>query len=517
MKNQNDTAGPDRKGADPEGAATEVPASATGMFERPVKPPAQPEFEDPNAAFRAAALGEVSVSREPAGPNVHRAPMQAANPAGDPSLYAGEKPGPGEFTRVFQAVTPPATTSSARARPLDVSTASPASSQMPPEPSLSTEEKAGEFTRIFMPLPKEPDPGPPSAMPVVQESLRAAGNLQAAGIPQASETGEFTRLMRAAELMAKPPRAGGAPPAVPTVPASTPVRGISTPGSNDAVSGTAGVTELFVAPPHPPAAPPDSSPWAGKATPPGRQAATPTGAGWASGEASNASQEGGLPRRESAQEPSAGEFTQLFRALDRDRESSTPTPSTEVPLPAPSPLAGKLSDAAAGEFTQLMQSISHERPGGSRTGIPAQPQADVSVPGRSAGMWPEPMPAQSAGALEESASFTRIISSSAVREEAARGTRPAAEPSPAKGVAPAPVGAPMPAMPRPLETPAIPRAAAFGQPSAPAAPSPPVLPSPAPLSTPQSKLQAYLPLLLILNAFVLAVLIVLVVFALRRH
>jgi hypothetical protein len=72
-------------------------------------------------------------------------------------------------------------------------------------------------------------------------------------------------------------------------------------------------------------------------------------------------------------------------------------------------------------------------------------------------------------------------------------------------------------MPRPLETPAIPRAAAFGQPSAPAVPSPPVLPSPAPLSTPQSKLQAYLPLLLILNAFVLAVLIVLVVFALRRH
>jgi hypothetical protein len=44
-----------------------------------------------------------------------------------------------------------------------------------------------------------------------------------------------------------------------------------------------------------------------------------------------------------------------------------------------------------------------------------------------------------------------------------------------------------------------------------------VLPTPAPASPPQSKLQAYLPLLLIVNACALAVLIVLVVIALRRH
>jgi hypothetical protein len=44
-----------------------------------------------------------------------------------------------------------------------------------------------------------------------------------------------------------------------------------------------------------------------------------------------------------------------------------------------------------------------------------------------------------------------------------------------------------------------------------------VPPSPTPASVPQSNLQAYLPLLLIINAFALAVLIVLVIFALRRH
>jgi hypothetical protein len=58
---------------------------------------------------------------------------------------------------------------------------------------------------------------------------------------------------------------------------------------------------------------------------------------------------------------------------------------------------------------------------------------------------------------------------------------------------------------------------AFGQQPAVAAPTPPVPPNPAPVAVPQGKLQAYLPLLLILNAFVLAVLILLVIFALRRH
>jgi hypothetical protein len=63
----------------------------------------------------------------------------------------------------------------------------------------------------------------------------------------------------------------------------------------------------------------------------------------------------------------------------------------------------------------------------------------------------------------------------------------------------------------------IPHSPSFGQQPAAGAPTPPVLPSPAPSVGLQGRLQAYLPVLLVVNAFVLAVLIVLVIFALRHH
>jgi hypothetical protein len=219
-----------------------------------------------------------------------------------------------------------------------------------------------------------------------------------------------------------------------------------------------------------------------------------------------------LPNRESiGAEQSSGEFTQLFRALDSNRESSTQPPASEMAPSASAPQVpqtGKPPDSDGGEFTQLMQSLSKKE-----AAMPPSPRPDVTAPAARA--WPEPMAVRSTGAADESASFTRIISSSAAREEATKAAKRGADALPAQGGLSASPPAAMPRMPQPL-APTIPRAGSFGQPPAAAAPTP-VLPAPAPASSPQSKLQAYLPLLLIVNACALAVLIVLVVIALRRH
>jgi hypothetical protein len=521
MKNQNDTGATDRKSDDPDRVAPAAPAdptSATGMFQQLSASPGRPEvddpnFEDPNPVFRAVASGE----GRGRGDNAVHPPTKPAHPAADAGSSLDEKASPGEFTRLFQAITPNAQTITPGAAIIpNASGAAPASSPTPSPASTSADAKPGEFTRIFMRLPKAPDAEPLSAVPATPVSPPETGS------SQRSETGEFTRLMRAAELGAKAPAAGGAAAVVTSAPSSTPVRGVSATGANDAVSGTAGVTELFAAATHRPAAAPAAPAFSSKQP------------GWPSDQASNAFREDSLPRREqssakeesgkeqSRQEQSAGEFTQLFRALDHDRESYSSTLPMErpsSPVAQHTPQAEKLADAGAGEFTQLMQSLSHERPGGSPAGTSAPPRADMAASGLLSARRPGPMPTPSAVQAEDSGSFTRIISSSLAREEAAQGAKLAAEAQapgayPAKDRVSVSPPAAIPGMPGPPQGVPIPRAASFGQPSAAAAPTPP---SPAPTSVPQSKLQAYLPLLLIVNAFALAVLIVLVIFALRRH
>jgi hypothetical protein len=498
MKSQDDSGGPERKGADPEGGATEVPASATGMFARPLAPRVQPEFDiargDTKGAFRVAAPEDAAAGRASAGAHESR-PSHTSQPAAG-AFSAGEKPGPGEFTQLFQAITPgQAITPNAQASQAEAAIERPA-----PVPTPSAADpKAGEFTSIFMRLPKDPERPPESGAEAGPRDI---------GSPAASEPGEFTQLMRGTEFAAKPPVPRGAPAVAPAAPLSAPVRGISAQGSNDAVSGTAGVTELFVAPSPRTVAGPGAAPDAGPLSSlQGSKIAPSIDLGWASGQAPSAFPSGSLLR----EEQSSGEFTQLFRALDSNRESSAQPPALEMAPSASSPQvaqAGKLSDSGGGEFTQLMQSLSKKE-----ASLPAAPLPEVTAPAARA--WSEPMAARSTGPADESASFTRIISSSAAREEAAQGTKPPADAPPAKRGSFAPPAAAMPGMPQPL-APSIPRAGSFGQPPAAAAPTP-VLPTPAPASLSQSKLQAYLPLLLIVNACVLAVLIVLVVIALRRH
>jgi hypothetical protein len=518
MKNQNETGAPDRKSDDPDRGAPGAPAdptSAPGMFQQLSTSPGRPEvddrnFEDPNPAFRAVASGE----GRGRGDNPVHPPTEPAHPAADAGSSLDEKASHGEFTRLFQVITPNARTITPDAAIIpNTSGAAPTSSPTPSPTSTSADAKPGEFTRIFMRLPKAPDADPLSAMPATPAGPPATSS------SQQSETGEFTRLMRAAELGAKAPAA-----AVSSTPSATPVRGISATGANDAVSGTAGVTELFAAATHRPAAASPAPAFFSKQP------------GGPFDQASNAFREDNLPRREQAaakgqsrQEHSDGEFTQLFRALDHDRESSSSTLPMERPSSpvaantvAPhTPQAGKLPDAGGGEFTQLMQSLSHERPG-SPAGASAPPRVDMAASGLLSARRPEPMSTPSAVRAEDSGSFTRIISSSLAREEAARGAKLAGEAqasgaSPGKERASVSPSASIPGMPRPPQGAPIPRAASFGQAPAAPAPTPPVPPSPTPASVPQSNLQAYLPLLLIINAFALAVLIVLVIFALRRH
>ncbi len=436
------------------------------MFEQPVAPSGVPAFDNPNAEFRAT-------NSESTTPSPDRSPETHSSP--------------GEFTRLFQAITPdaPAKVTS----PASSSRAVPAkslSANAKPADAKPTNAPTGEFTRIFMRLPKDPGAEQSPATPI------GAGLPSGVGNSTQSETGEFTRLMRAAELKSESPQPGPAPAAVPP---STPVRGFSTPGRNDAVSGTAGVTELFVAPtPGPPVEP-----------------ARPAVASQGSVSPQTGAPFQGTPRPGPHSEQTAGEFTQLFRALD-SRPESNPEEQAEIPASPAKP-----SDARAGEFTQLMQSLSPERAREALGGSSAQLGRDVAEP--RAGVRPESTPP--AMHPDDAASFTRILSTSAAREEAVRGMKPAADvqsavASPARESAPVPSLAAMPGMPRLPQTPAIPRAVAFGQQPAAAAPTPPVLSSPVP-AVPQTKLQAWLPLLLILNAFALAVLILLVIFALRRH
>ena len=499
MKCQNDTGDPDRNGEDPGGGAPAAPTSATGMFQQPLAPPGHPEFNNPGAEFRAPSSGEtgerpVLGSRMSLGGNALGPLAQVQPPSADVSPAAGEKKSSsGEFTRLFQAVTP--------------STKIPEPPQTPYPISTAPDPRTGEFTRIFMRLPKDSTPEPQSALPVRPGSSQPTGNLQA------SETGEFTRLMRASEPTAEPTRPEGAPAVAPSVSSSAPLRGFSAPGENDAVSGIAGMTELFVATtpqPSASAAPSSSRPIA-KATPSHQlgSASHPTASGF---------QGSCLPR----QEQSAGEFTQLFRALDSVGEPSPSTVRMGIPSPAAAtkvPQSEKAPAAGGGEFTQLLQSLSHEQSHGITAGRSAQTRTALGE--GSAGILPEPMPTSSEVQADEFASFTRVISNSLAREEATTGMKPtadaqAADASHPKERASVPPLAPVPGVSK-LPQASIPRPASFGQPPVAPVPTPAMSHSSAQGLVWQSKLQAYMPLLLVVNAFALAVLILLVIFALRRH
>ncbi|MGI8773226.1 MAG: hypothetical protein ACR2JE_17525 [Acidobacteriaceae bacterium] len=501
MKLPNDLEGHDRKPEDAGQGTPDQPGSATGMFQQPLASPVESSVDDLMGDVRGRAARESDAPLTPAAGGPSNEAPAADRPTSPLEQRAPveQKASSGEFTQFFRGMAPAA----------GPEALAPVRTPAPSPPA--GEDAAGDFTRIFSRLPKAPEVQLREAQLPKAEPRSAPGNTPAPEDKQEAEPGEFTRLMRSvsAEEGPKKREVPGDDRLDRAAPPAAPIRGFSAPGVSDAVSGTAGVTGFFAAPAGKPPPSSSSDSFADKAVP----AKQESGSSDRSSEAffRSLDHSDDLQRsgdRSARQEPSAGGFTQLFRSLD-EREGA---PKANAPLDARSPAAspvrqqaGEGLDAKPGEFTRLMQSLSKESsgdaPAGEKplTGVRPVPAASPSQP-----------PAQASTGPGD---FTRIISSSMLREEAVMREEAANAPKPARPTAerpPAPPPVPPPSIPRPPSF-------AFGAPPAGAAPTPaaPQVPMPAPPS--QSKLQAYLPVLLVINAFVLAVLILLVLFALRHH
>jgi hypothetical protein len=180
---------------------------------------------------------------------------------------------------------------------------------------------------------------------------------------------------------------------------------------------------------------------------------------------------------------SAG-VTQLFRALSPENEAPVNRFGEQSAQPAV-PVAN-----APGSITMLIQRLTEDL------------QSSVASP-------PIPTGGPAAVGVSEPGEFTRIMSGGSASAPAAQGS------SAEKVAGPAPAVFPVPAAPLPV-APAVsaPAAPAVPKLQAPPIPAPPVVPSADP---PQSKLQQMMPMLLVLNAFLLVVLILLVVFLLKSR
>jgi hypothetical protein len=270
------------------------------------------------------------------------------------------------------------------------------------------------------------------------------------------EPGEFTRMfVRATASMPARPM-----PAVPDSPAFAPpaapkLKGFSTPGVSDSASPEGSFTQLFQT-----SAPAHAAPV---------QPFTPLLNGTDASRLSNLDPQ---PSKDAME--SAG-VTQLFRALSPDNEPPANRYSDQNPKP------GVSSSSAPESVTMLIQRLTED----------LQSSA-ASSPLPATG----PAPAE----LSEPGEFTRIMSKAAPggSTEKVATAAPLAFPVPAAPLPPAPA----------LAAPALPKL------QAPAIPPPLAVPSPEP---PQSKLQQMMPMLLVLNAFLLVVLIVLVVFLLKTR
>jgi hypothetical protein len=313
----------------------------------------------------------------------------------------------------------------------------------------------GEFTQMFHKLEFAPSPAP-SAAP------------EARPTPEISrqEPGEFTRMfVRATASMPQRPMPAVSDPAAFAPPATPRLKGFSTPGVSDSASAEGSFTQLFQTAAPAPAPPVRPSPSVSN----GKEAA------WSSIMDSSPSKD--------AME-SAG-VTQLFRALSPENE----LPANRLGEPSPQPAAPPAD--AGGSITMLIQRLTEENLQSSAASSPpsatAPDAAGVSAPGE----------------------FTRIMSRGPASVPEGQSGPAVAVPAPA--VIPIPA-APLPAAPAVAAPPAP--AIAVPKPQAPPLPAPKAVASPDP---PQSKLQQMMPMLLVLNAFLLVVLIVLVAFLLKTR
>ena len=383
----------------------------------------------------------------------------------------------------------------------------------PPQaaPVQAAQGGPGEFTRMFQ-VSEQAEPEPPRPPAAPQPAVQPAAPIEAKQAP-VQAPGEFTRIF-VKSVEAKPAERAPAPPArvVPEPPpAAAPapgaprMKGFSS-GASDSASVEGGFTQYFqprpaasaaaptpapaprvqsYIPPAPSPVPPVeefkwsrepsfSAPESPTSSVPGSPSVTSLFASLASG---------GLPQQEVRAEPVKA---QPFESVP----SFSPAP-TYSPAPPTEP-----SSLEAGSVTRLIQRLSE---GGAKPAAPVEPIL-------SAGEMASPQ--AGAGPSE----FTKIFSTTPARPGAAPAAPPAAPPAAASPFA-APALPPLPAMPaapKPMAPPAPP---AFQAPKM-EAPKAPALAAPAPPAA-KSKLEEMVPILLVVNTFLLIVLIVVEIFALK--
>ena len=362
------------------------------------------------------------------------------------------------------------------------------------EPPAGAKAGPGEFTQLFQSLeakPIAPASPRPLAEPQTGMGAAAAKSQPQAPAEQAGVPGEFTKIFVGGN--STPPASSGritdesARPVPP--PAQGASRGFSSPGSSGAASGEGSFTQIFSTPSPRQSNPPTPS--------------SPRNSAWNDDPIFRPAQNAAPP------EPASPSVTSLLSSLGTPGGSPAGRQAEPVPYrpetnPRSSPLASsEPSDASSGGVTRLIQRLAQ---------TPVEP---APIPQAGAAATPAPPPANS-GPGE----FTRIIS---------RGSAPAAEPpmpaAQAAAPAPAPASFALPAalhLPAaaPPAIPAAPRVAPPPMPLAPmpaaVAPKPPAVAAPA-LAPPKSKLEAMVPILLVINTFLLLIVLIVMIFLIKSR
>ncbi|HEX4320616.1 MAG TPA: hypothetical protein VHZ52_06915 [Acidobacteriaceae bacterium] len=395
-----------------------------------------------------------------------------------PSVPASGQPSsqPGEFTQMFQAMNSPA--APAPAQPSYTAPAAPR-----PEPPA---------------VPAPPPPGP--------------------GVGSGTGPGEFTRIFVSGPSPAKEQAAREAIRPVaesPAPPAASPARmkGFSTPGISGSASAEGSFTQFFKATPA--ATPAPAAPPVQAYTPAPAQA--PFAPAPAKEWEPEPSFSAGSSPLDSAPASAAGSATGLLSSLSSPSAPVAPrvpepAPYRAEPLPSytPAPPPAESSTVDSGGVTKLIQRLSQVQ-----KEAPPEPVFQAATP--------PPPPAFSSGPGE----FTRMISGAAAKAAVTGPPPPAPAATPA---APAfPAAPPLPAMPAPAAPAA--HMPAFHAPAAPA-PAPAAAPkfeapkfvppkvelpkiAPPALAAPKGKLEAMVPILLVVNTFLLVVILLVVIFAMK--
>jgi len=361
------------------------------------------------------------------------------------------------------------------------------------QPASGSKVAPGEFTQLFQSLEAKPVAAP---APGPQEpQFRPTSSAKAPSSPLAEPAGdrgpgEFTRIF-VGGAPSPSPRGIEEPTRAVPLPTSTPSasrsKGFSAPGVSGSASGEGSFTQLFNTPPPSPSGTPAQPP----------VSSSPRNPAW------NNDPIFRTPQNPPPAEPSSS-VTNLIASLGAPSDPGAagrhePVPYRPDPIPRSAPLASSEPQVSSEGVTRLIQRLA-QTPVEQAPVAPATPPPVNSGPGE----------------------FTRMISrmelSTPVAEPAPAAPPPAAQPAPAAFAFPATPA--VPAVPH-LAAPAVPHAAApkFTPPAVPSAPlpavpKPPALVAPA-LAPPKSKLESMVPILLVINTFLLLILLIVVIFLIK--